>query len=38
MYIVMKSVPRMQDQRVVIAWIRACIWAEIEGWPYCTLA
>ena len=38
MLIVMKTLPRAQDSRVVIAWIRACIWAGVEGRPFCVLA
>lgn len=37
MLIIVKSVPPTQDSRVVIACIRACVWAGIEGRPFCTL-
>jgi len=37
MLIRMKTVPQSQDPQVVIECIRACIWASIEGWPFCRL-
>lgn len=37
MLIKMTTAPQGQDPHVVIAWIRACIWAGIEGWPFCPL-
>jgi hypothetical protein len=37
MLILMKSVPPAQDARIVIACIRACVWAEVEGRPFCML-
>jgi hypothetical protein len=37
MLIVMKHVPAAQDSRMVIAWIRACIWARVEGRPFSQL-
>lgn len=37
MLIKMTTVPQGQDPHVVVAWIRACIWAGIEGWPFCRL-
>ncbi|WP_436825755.1 hypothetical protein [Variovorax sp. DT-64] len=37
MLIVMRTVPRTQDARLVIACIRACIWAAVEGRPFCLL-
>jgi hypothetical protein len=37
MLIPMKTSPRREVPAVVVAWIRACIWAGIEGWPYCKL-
>ena len=37
MLIKMTTVPQGQDPQIVVAWIRACIWAGIEGWPFCTL-
>jgi hypothetical protein len=37
MLIMMKSIPLAQDPRIVIACIRACIWADVEGRPFCTL-
>ncbi len=38
MLIVMKTLPRAKDSRVVIACIRACVWASVEGRPFCALA
>jgi len=37
MQIPMQAVPSTQDSRIVIAWIRACIWATVEGRPFCSL-
>ncbi|WP_258187257.1 hypothetical protein [Variovorax sp. WS11] len=37
MFIVMRTVPPVQDTRLVIACIRACVWAAIEGRPFCPL-
>ncbi|HYP71878.1 MAG TPA: hypothetical protein VEP93_13405, partial [Variovorax sp.] len=37
MLIKMTTVPQGQDPHVVVAWIRACIWAGVEGWPFCRL-
>lgn len=37
MLIMMKTVPAGQDPRIVIACIRACIWARVEGWPFSLL-
>jgi hypothetical protein len=37
MLIKMTTVPQAQDPQMVVAWIRACIWAGIEGWPFCRL-
>jgi hypothetical protein len=37
MLIMIKTIPTVQDPRITIACIRACIWATIEGWPYCVL-
>jgi hypothetical protein len=37
MFIAMRTVPRTQDARLVIACIRACIWAAVEGRPFCPL-
>lgn len=37
MLISMRTLPQEQDPRVVIEWIRACVWAGIEGWPFCPL-
>ncbi|SCK61000.1 hypothetical protein VAR608DRAFT_6923 [Variovorax sp. HW608] len=37
MLIPMRTVPKWQDPQVVIEWIRACIWASVEGWPFCPL-
>jgi hypothetical protein len=35
--IALQSMPLAQDSRVVIAYIRACVWAEIEERPFCLL-
>lgn len=37
MLITVRSVPLEQDSRIVIACIRACIWASIEDRPFCVL-
>ena len=37
MFIVMKSLPSAQDPRIVIACIRACVWADVEGRPFCMM-
>jgi hypothetical protein len=37
MFIVMRTVPPVQDTRLVIACIRACVWAAVEGRPFCPL-
>ena len=37
MFIAMRTVPRAQDARLVIACIRACVWAAVEGRPFCPL-
>jgi hypothetical protein len=37
MLITMRSVPLAQDSRIVIACIRACVWASIEDRPFCVL-
>jgi hypothetical protein len=37
MLIVMTSIPSAQDPRIVIACIRACVWAGVEGRPFCML-
>jgi hypothetical protein len=37
MLIPIKTVPVAQDPHIVLACIRACIWAGVEGWPYCVL-
>jgi hypothetical protein len=37
MLIPMKAIPVGPDPRIVIAWIRACIWADVEGRPFCRL-
>ena len=37
MFIVMKRVPSAQDPRIVVACIRACVWAGVEGRPFCML-
>ena len=35
MLITLRSVPLAQDSRIVIACIRACIWASLEDRPFC---
>jgi len=37
MFIIMRRLPEGQDQHIVIACIRACIWAGVEGRPFCAL-
>ena len=37
MLIAMHHLPPAQDQHIVIACLRACVWARIEGWPFCLL-
>lgn len=37
MLITLRSVPSEQDSRIVIACIRACIWASLEDRPFCVL-
>ena len=37
MLIMIKTIPNTPDPRITVACIRACIWAGIEGWPYCVL-
>ena len=37
MFIVMKKLPSAQDPRIVIACIRACVWADVEGRPFCMM-
>jgi hypothetical protein len=37
MFIIIRSVPSGQDSRIVIACIRACVWAGVEGRPFCML-
>ena len=37
MLIRLTSVPPDTDPRIVIAWIRACVWADVEGRPFCIL-
>lgn len=37
MLIALQSVPLTQDPRFVIACIRACVWAGVEGRPFCLL-
>lgn len=37
MLIRLQSVPVSPDQHMIIAWIRACIWAGVEGRPFCRL-
>lgn len=37
MVIRIKTVPPAQDPRFVVACIRACIWASVEGRPFCPL-
>jgi len=35
MFIQMRTVPQAQDARLVVACIRACVWATVEGRPFC---
>ena len=37
MLIIIKTIPSMPDPRITVACIRACIWATIEGRPYCVM-
>jgi hypothetical protein len=37
MFIYMRHLPAMPDRHICIACIRACIWARVEGRPYCEL-
>jgi hypothetical protein len=37
MLIIIRSLPSAQDPRIVIACIRACVWADVEGRPFCML-
>ncbi len=37
MLIRLTCVPQATDSRIVIAWIRACVWADVEGRPFCVL-
>jgi hypothetical protein len=37
MTIPMNAIPSGPDPRIVVAWIRACIWAGVEGRPFCPL-
>lgn len=37
MFIRLAAVPAAPDRRLIIAWIRACIWADVEGRPFCRL-
>ena len=37
MLITLRSLPLAQDSRIVIACIRACIWASLEDRPFCVL-
>jgi hypothetical protein len=37
MFILLKHVPPVLDPRVAIACIRACVWAKVEGRPFCPL-
>ncbi|WP_256856689.1 hypothetical protein [Variovorax sp. KK3] len=37
MFIVMKTVPCAPDAHLAIACIRACVWAVVEGRPFCPL-
>lgn len=37
MFIRLLAVPLAPDRRLVVAWIRACIWADVEGRPFCRL-
>lgn len=34
MLITMRKVPQVQDPHIVIACIRACVWAHVEGRPF----
>lgn len=37
MSISITAVPTAPDERIVVACIRACIWADVEGRPFCLL-
>jgi hypothetical protein len=37
MLIRLTAVPPATDPRIVIACIRACVWADVEGRPFCVL-
>ena len=37
MLIRLTAIPLAPDSRIVIAWIRACVWADVEGRPFCPL-
>jgi hypothetical protein len=37
MFIAMQQLPAAQDPHIVLACLRACVWARIEGWPFCLL-
>lgn len=38
MVIVIREVPREERPDLVINWLRASIWALVEGRPYCVVA
>ena len=37
MLIRLANVPAAPDPRLTVAWIRACVWADVEGRPFCRL-
>ena len=37
MFIRLSAVPPAPDPRLIVAWIRACVWAEAEGRPFSRL-
>ena len=37
MLIVLKSAPQVPDRSIIVACIRACVWASVEGRPFCVL-
>jgi hypothetical protein len=37
MVIVIREVPREERPDLVINWLRASIWARVEGRPYCVV-
>jgi hypothetical protein len=37
MLVPINTAPLAQDPHIVLACIRACIWARIEGWPFCVM-